>query len=176
MCIGLGIAVSGVVLWRPHRTLMRSEQQVSAEGNLGFQVRRLEPRSRGVARQHLGGIRAKAAELLALIDRHYPAAPQRPALHAMLSQAYQAYGDNAAAIREGTAFLADFPHAPQRVEVALETADAYSRNGETTQEFAISGSAERTGRPRTSPRSPSKSATMAPQSPRWCATYGAGRP
>lgn len=81
--------------------------------------------------------RAKAAEILALIDHHYPDAPERPALHAMLIQAYQAYGENAAVIRDGTAFLADFPHAPQRVEVALETADAYSRTGQTAQEFAV---------------------------------------
>jgi tetratricopeptide (TPR) repeat protein len=81
--------------------------------------------------------RAKAADILALIDQHYPDAPQRPALHAMLIQAYQAYGENAAVIRGGNSFLADFPHAPQRVDVALETADAYSRTGQTTQEFAL---------------------------------------
>lgn len=81
--------------------------------------------------------RAKAADILALIDEHYPDAPQRPALHAMLIQAYQAYGENAAVIHDGTAFLANFPHAPQRVDVALETADAYSRADQTTQEFAL---------------------------------------
>ena len=81
--------------------------------------------------------RAQAAEILALVDQHYPNAPERAALHARLIQAYQAYGENAAVIHDGTAFLAEFPRAPQRVDVALETADAYSRTGQTSQEFAI---------------------------------------
>lgn len=43
VCIGLGIAVSGLAVWRAHRALTRSEQQVSAEGSLSFQTRRLSP-------------------------------------------------------------------------------------------------------------------------------------
>lgn len=81
--------------------------------------------------------RAKAAEIVALIDKEYPNAPERADLHAELIHAYQAYGDNEAVIREGTAFLAQFPDAKQRVQVALETADAYSRTGQTAKEFVI---------------------------------------
>ncbi|HEX8711581.1 MAG TPA: tetratricopeptide repeat protein, partial [Terracidiphilus sp.] len=81
--------------------------------------------------------RAKAAEILAEIDEQYPTAPERADLHAQLIQAYLAYGQNEAVIREGTAFLAAFPEAAQRVQVALETADAYDRIGLTDKEFAI---------------------------------------
>ena len=64
--------------------------------------------------------RAKAAELLAEIDKRFPNAPERAELHARLMDAYAAYGENNAVIREGTAFLAQFPADSRRVEVALE--------------------------------------------------------
>ena len=64
--------------------------------------------------------RAKAAEI-AGGDR--PAlsaiAPERAELHARLMDAYAAYGENDAVIREGTSFLAQFPADARRVEVAL---------------------------------------------------------
>lgn len=41
--IALGVAVSGLTLWRAHQALTRSEQQVSASGRLHFQVRSLNP-------------------------------------------------------------------------------------------------------------------------------------
>jgi ligand-binding sensor domain-containing protein len=43
VCIGLGIAASALAIWRAHRALTRSEQQVSASGSLRFQIRRLNP-------------------------------------------------------------------------------------------------------------------------------------
>ncbi len=81
--------------------------------------------------------RAKAAELLAEIDRRFPNAPERAELHARLMDAYAAYGENDAVIREGTAFLAQFPADSRRVEVALEVGDVYSRTDQTEKEFAL---------------------------------------
>jgi hypothetical protein len=81
--------------------------------------------------------RAKAAELLAEIDRRYPQAQERAELHARLMDAYAAYGENDAVIREGTSFLAQFPTGSRRVEVALAVADVYSRTKQTDKEFAL---------------------------------------
>jgi len=83
--------------------------------------------------------RAKAAELLALLDRESPNAPQRAALHAQLLQVYADYGDNAAVIHEGSSLLAEFPNADStfRVSVAMTMADAYARQNDTTSEFAL---------------------------------------
>jgi len=81
--------------------------------------------------------RAKAAELLAEIDRRYPQAQQRAELHAKLMDAYAAYGENDAVIHEGTSFLAQFPTDTRRVEVALAVADVYSRTNQTDKEFAL---------------------------------------
>lgn len=81
--------------------------------------------------------RAKAAELLAEIDRRFPDDPSRPGLHASLMQAYAAYGDDAAAIREGTAILADFPKFTGRIQVAMQLAGTYARTNQTDKEFAL---------------------------------------
>jgi len=81
--------------------------------------------------------RAKAAELLAEIDKRFPSAPERPELHARLMDAYAAYGENDAVIREGTAFLAQFPSDGRRVEVALAVGDVYSRTNQPEKEFAL---------------------------------------
>jgi len=83
--------------------------------------------------------RAKAAELLALLDRESPNAPQRPALHAQLLQVYADYGDNAAVIHEGSSLLAQFPSADStfRLGVAMTMADAYARQNDTPSEFAL---------------------------------------
>jgi hypothetical protein len=81
--------------------------------------------------------RARAAELLAEIDKRFPSAPERAALHEQLMEAYAAYGENAAIIREGTALLAQFPDYPDRVKVALEIADAYARTSQTEKELAL---------------------------------------
>jgi tetratricopeptide (TPR) repeat protein len=81
--------------------------------------------------------RAKAAELLADIDKRFPNAPERAELHARLMDAYAAYGENDAVIREGTAFLIQFPVDARRVEVALEVGDVYSRTNQAEKEFAL---------------------------------------
>ncbi len=81
--------------------------------------------------------RAKAAELIADIDKRFANEAERADLHARLMEAYGAYGENDAAIREGTALLAAFPAYEQRVKVALEVADAYTRTQQVEKEFAI---------------------------------------
>jgi Flp pilus assembly protein TadD len=81
--------------------------------------------------------RAKAAELLAEIDKRFPTAPERPELHSRLMEAYAAYGENDAEIREGTAFLAQFPSDGRRVEVVLAVGDVYSRTNQPEKEFAL---------------------------------------
>lgn len=81
--------------------------------------------------------RARAAEIVAEIDRRFPQAADRAELHAKLMDAYAAYGENDAEIREGKLFLAQFPNDPRRVQVALETGDAYSRIDQPEKEFAL---------------------------------------
>ncbi|MGD0445622.1 MAG: hypothetical protein ABSA39_16940, partial [Edaphobacter sp.] len=80
---------------------------------------------------------SKAAEVLALLDKDFPNAAARPALHAALIRAYAAYGDDPATIKAGRDFVATFPNAPQRIPVAMVVADAYARTGNTTAEFAL---------------------------------------
>jgi tetratricopeptide (TPR) repeat protein len=81
--------------------------------------------------------RAKAAELLREIDTRFPGDAARPELHAGLMQAYVTYGDDAAAIREGTAILAGFPNFAGRVQVAMQLADTYARTNQAEKEFAL---------------------------------------
>ena len=81
--------------------------------------------------------RSKAAEVLALLDKDFPNAATRPALHAALVRAYATYGDDPATIKAGEEFLSAFPNAPQRIPVAMIVADAYARGKNTTAEFAL---------------------------------------
>ena len=81
--------------------------------------------------------RARAAELLSLLDSKFPNAPRRPELHAQLLQFYAISGESDAVIQGGRDFLTAFPKAPQRTEVALLMADAYARKNNTKDEFAI---------------------------------------
>jgi tetratricopeptide (TPR) repeat protein len=81
--------------------------------------------------------RAKAAELIAEIDRRFPQSPERAELHFQLMNAYAAYAENDAVIREGTGFLAQFPADARRVEVALQVGDVYSRTHQAEKEFAL---------------------------------------
>ncbi|MGA7077673.1 MAG: hypothetical protein WBY61_03060, partial [Terriglobales bacterium] len=81
--------------------------------------------------------RARAAELLALLDTKFPAAADRPELHAKLLEFYASAGESDAVIQNGREFLKNFLSAPQRTSVALLMADAYSRKDDTTNEFAI---------------------------------------
>jgi len=80
--------------------------------------------------------RAKAAELLALLDKTFPTASSRASLHAALVSAYAAYGDDPATIAAGKAFLDAFPTTPERFPVAIIIADAYARTSNPA-EFAL---------------------------------------
>lgn len=81
--------------------------------------------------------RAKAAELVRLFDSRFPASAERPRLHARLIQAYATYGDSDGVIRAGREFLAAFPKAAERSDVALTMADSYARKNQAQPEFAI---------------------------------------
>ncbi len=81
--------------------------------------------------------RAKAAELLGALDQRFPAATERASLHADLVRAYLRYGEDAAVQQEGTQFLAAFPKAEDRLEIALDVADADARREDTKAEFAL---------------------------------------
>lgn len=81
--------------------------------------------------------RAAAARLLSLLDSQFPKAPERPALHAQLLQIYLQYGEDDAAIRYGRQFLADFPEARERTQVALLVANAFARENKSEEEFAM---------------------------------------
>jgi cellulose synthase operon protein C len=81
--------------------------------------------------------RSRAAELLALLDEKYPNSPERPELHAKLLDFYALSGESEAVIKGGREFLAAFPHASERTQVALLMADAYARTGKTQDEFVI---------------------------------------
>ena len=81
--------------------------------------------------------RAKAAELLAELDRKYPAAPERATLHAQLIHVYADYNETAAVVTDASQFLTAFPTASSRFEIANLLADAYQRQGNSTAEFAL---------------------------------------
>ncbi len=84
--------------------------------------------------------RAKAAELLTTLDRDHPKAAARAELHKDLIQAFAVYGENALVVKEGNAFLADFRAAgdeSNRISVAMLVADAYARQRDTKDEFAL---------------------------------------
>ena len=81
--------------------------------------------------------RSKAAELLFELDRRFPTAPERAALHSQLIQAIAQYGEPAAVIANGKDFLAAFPNSPDRLAVASLMADAYARQNDPEAEFAL---------------------------------------
>lgn len=81
--------------------------------------------------------RSRAAELLALLDEKFPDSPHRAQLHAKLLEFYASSGESAAVLKGGKEFLAAFPKAPQRTDVALLMADADARTHRTEDEFAI---------------------------------------
>jgi cellulose synthase operon protein C len=81
--------------------------------------------------------RSRAAELLTLLDAKFPNSAERPELHARLLEFYANSGESEAVIRDGSNFLASFPHAAQRTSVALLMADAYARTNKTHEEFNI---------------------------------------
>ena len=81
--------------------------------------------------------RARAADMVDLFDRRFPKSAERASLHASLIQAYATYGDDANILRSGRAFVTSFPGAKQRVSVGLLMADAYARQNDERDEFAI---------------------------------------
>ena len=81
--------------------------------------------------------RAKAAELLGLLDQKFPSAPMRAELHAQMIHAYADYGDSAAVLHAGDDFLKQFPASSSRIPVAMMMADAYARTNDSAAEFAI---------------------------------------
>jgi tetratricopeptide (TPR) repeat protein len=81
--------------------------------------------------------RSRAVELLALLDSKFPASPRRAELHAQLLEFYSNSGESIAVIQGGREFLAAFPNASERTSVSLMMADAYARQDDTQNEFAI---------------------------------------
>jgi len=81
--------------------------------------------------------RARAAEVLKLFDGEFPNSDQRAALHAGVIAAYAIYGDNGGVVEKGRGFLTAFPDADERSQVSLLMAEAYAREGQTTEEFAV---------------------------------------
>jgi hypothetical protein len=81
--------------------------------------------------------RARAAEVLKLFDGEFPSSDQRAARHAGVIAAYAIYGDNDGVIEKGRGFLTAFPDAGERSQVSLLMAEAYAREGQTTEEFAV---------------------------------------
>lgn len=80
--------------------------------------------------------RARASELLVLLDSRFPASRERAVLHAKLLEAYMTYGDADGVIRGGRKFLAAFPRARERTRVALLLAESFARKRQLQEEFA----------------------------------------
>jgi cellulose synthase operon protein C len=84
--------------------------------------------------------RAKAAELLAILDKSFPRAAARPELHEELIHVLADYGESGLVLKAGNEFLSGFS-APsdesKRVMVATYMADAYARQRDTKGEFAL---------------------------------------
>jgi cellulose synthase operon protein C len=81
--------------------------------------------------------RARAAELLTLLDKNFPESASRPELHAKFLEYYANSGKSEIVLQSGQEFLAAFPKASQRTQVALLMADADARLKRTRDEFAI---------------------------------------
>jgi predicted Zn-dependent protease len=81
--------------------------------------------------------RARAAEMLALLDAKFPKSSRRAELHAQLLEFYGNSGESDAVIQGGREFLANFPGAPERTQVSSLMADAYARKNDSQDEFAI---------------------------------------
>jgi tetratricopeptide (TPR) repeat protein len=81
--------------------------------------------------------RSRAAELLALVNKNFPGAESRPALHVKLLEFYSNSGQSEAVLQGGKAFLATFPKSSDRTRVALLMADADARLQKPQDEFAI---------------------------------------
>ncbi len=81
--------------------------------------------------------RAKAAELLQMLDTKFPQAEARAPLHARLIAVYAEYGENAQVVQAGETYLQQFPNGEDRVAVAMQMADAYARENNAKDELAL---------------------------------------
>ena len=81
--------------------------------------------------------RARASQLLDLLDKRFPRATEAPSLHASLIEAYVKYGDDDGVVRAGRKFLAAYPQASEHYSVALTVAGALARQGHVADEQAI---------------------------------------
>lgn len=81
--------------------------------------------------------RARAADLVALVESRFPNSPARAELRERVIDSYAIYGATDGVIRAGTKFLTDFPDAANRTAVAMRMADAYARTNRSREEFAI---------------------------------------
>jgi cellulose synthase operon protein C len=81
--------------------------------------------------------RARASELLALLDKNFPDAANRAELHAKLLEFYASSGKSEIVLQAGKEFLAEFPRAEQRTRISLLMADADERLNRQREEFAI---------------------------------------
>jgi cellulose synthase operon protein C len=81
--------------------------------------------------------RARAADLVALVESRFPNSAARAELRERVIDSYAIYGATDGVIRAGVKFLADFPDAANRTAVAMRIADAHARGNQTREEFAI---------------------------------------
>jgi cellulose synthase operon protein C len=81
--------------------------------------------------------RARASEMLDLLEKQFPASARAPELRAALIRAYAGYNETDAVIRAATQFLTTYPKAQQRTGVALALADAYASKNDSSSEFAV---------------------------------------
>ena len=81
--------------------------------------------------------RARASQLLDLLDARFPHAEEAPALHASLIGVYAQYGDDDGVIRAGRKYLTAYPHVFEHFSVALEMASSYARLRRVADEQAV---------------------------------------
>jgi predicted Zn-dependent protease len=81
--------------------------------------------------------RAKAASLLQMLDTKFPNCSESSTLHAGLISVYAEYAQSDEVIRSATDYLKRFPNGSERVAVAMQMADAYSRLNDTKDELAL---------------------------------------
>jgi tetratricopeptide (TPR) repeat protein len=84
--------------------------------------------------------RAKAAGLLAVLDRDFPKAAARAELHRELIGILADYGEGGLVLKAGNDFLSSFSSPSDetsRVQVTMYMADAYARQRDTKGEFAL---------------------------------------
>ena len=81
--------------------------------------------------------RARASQLLDLLDARFPHAKEAPSLHASLIGAYEQYGDDDGVIRAGRKFLTAYPQSFEHYSVALTMASSFARQRRVSDEQAV---------------------------------------